>query len=643
MALEETRSEWVSLDEVAQLELERRFGELAVRCHEARRASEGVPRSWWLDKQSFRRAVRALLPAGHQPLELAAKRSQRVIQAARAHERLTVATSFVPQLPESIPGARFLVWASPMIRPRKASEGVYRGGALEVDRADVPRAVAALFARVYLDASLRRLPARAKKFDLAIGLVELEGAIPAALEALLAAAPSPTVELPPWPALAAREESLCPLEAELLALAIPAWQAAASRWGAPLDRAVFFREESRLGIDLALLREAARKAPTALSRLLLHDCLGKAEPSRALSHYTERPLAWASVASEVRAQLQASRALVAQVEAEATRIEERRAWLREMDLAILPDDGLRRTIEEGLSALRQSQRVAVEATFAAQFQGRVAELFSGTPLEVIEVGARLVSLEVLLAFEECMSRVREDAVAVRALTEGEPLPPGSAERALWSFVDQHAEWGPFEESRQLGPVLLETARLALPCPFDVAEAHRHARAEADRELARAEQERPRFWGAWASLRRAEAREAVSLRERARLTELQAHALLLQVFTEVDRRLPRLDPGLSPRSALFCTVQELIETVDLRGASLRARVEWRRVSQRASSLSGQESTSELVGLAVLRELHELLRLPYRSGPVSYAGRATDTWATTARALGISFVYGRGEEP
>jgi hypothetical protein len=173
---------WESLSLETSEAVGRRMGVIAERFCRALAAGR-CPPTWALERKVFRRLLEAELPPGHSLAEIneLLPESERNLRAARAHERIQSASHCVPLLPAELVEGRYLVWASPVLRPRGLP---FRSlaGAVSVELAEIPRAVCELWSRPYLESLLSEVPHEARRVELAIGVTMLpEGELPASV------------------------------------------------------------------------------------------------------------------------------------------------------------------------------------------------------------------------------------------------------------------------------------------------------------------------------------------------------------------------------------------------------------------------------------------------------------------------------
>lgn len=659
------------------------YGEVASRWRAALDAGAELPTSWVLDKKRFRRALDEALPPGHRVSEILGDRSapRRAAKAARAFERLLDAAGGLP-LPEWPEAAgRLLLWSSPVVRPRGVQvPSLAAHFEVEPDASQVRQAVGRLWAFVYLEQTLREMAAQGVKgVDVVVGLTVLSGRSSAPPGGPGASDP-PNVQS--WTALLTEQEPPpsgfampgrsydgapeSALAVSLGASSAQAWrEALRARWGRSIASAVGVgpgRWQWNAETVLSFLQRVPASDALTLAGLLGLSPEGEGGQRRASRG--------AGLTRILPRELVRQSRLLAQVNAHEGFSRDALAGLVELDLAVLPDDGLKRTLEDAISLEQLTARLAVHTTLSAALLVACCEqLVPGAGLLVDAGLDALPWLALLGEWEERLEVVRHDKECRRAIlgaasgTSWQSLPDGPGRRALHALAVRHG----FFARRHIDPAcprlqengadLLELARWALPAPVDVFGRCREARFAADRALAAREMERKRWLAPAFGALRALTRDAVLLRERVRLLELEVTALLRRIALDVDRRLRRLEPKLPPGAAFDCTSQELLEAVDLRGNSLAARVVWRRAEQKRSEERPEPwfpasesrklrpiapgSCEQAVHAAFLDGLW-LLRMAYVNGVVVRWASPGDSAVALARALGVPVVSTGGRE-
>ena len=299
--------------------------------------------------------------------------------------------------------------------------------------------------------------------------------------------------------------------------------------------------------------------------------------------------------------------------------EAQRRALYDMDLSLLPDDALATTLR-GVArlldrtgtlmlrcasaslashlALRTALSIAdrrrgagrlSDDSFADAVYGprassasieHLAQALAGAAQDVDSAGPGILLLRVA-------EEVRRDEAAASLLLRGEgaelaalPGGPGrdAIERFLVSYGDRavrEAELSTPRWREDPSPLLaMLTSALRAP-PADPERALAQARAIADREMARLETR-------LSSPEIAIVRKLVELchrftrlRERMRSWVIRVLGMIRVVALDIDRRLVRLDPTLSPGGVFFCTVEELVGALSSGRADVGSMVRLRR--------------------------------------------------------------------
>lgn len=655
---------WIPLVGLSAKRAHRRYGPVAARCQQLPELSGEGPPTWVLHRRVLRSVLREL-PRGHQPLKIASvgERSRRLEKAARAHERLLAAHSRVPGHGHA--GERFLLWSSPVTRP----EGVEPPSlaiSLDVRAKEIPQAVCELWAGLFLYAAEASAEVALRRLEIAVLLTPFSEAAAAQLIALQAERPLHATPGPvrlPLPGEEQAEPSLLELERSLVRYRLPVF----------LDAV-----ETSLGVRLSALRRrelqgvietrAFSADHSAISdpglKATATDLLG---PPAAFDP-EPAPLGlrdWPRFVLSTGRNAAAFARLQERTSGVEAGVRRRCDWLAEVELALLPDDGLRRTLEEQIDLLRKVTRLSAEAEVFALQQARGYSRAMGIGVTSLDAGLSTSALAILWDFRSLAEQLRSSAA-------GPPQEaPLAADSALRAFFAEHPELypqaaAPSSPARAAQPRLgqgaslsgCRVAELALQQLLSVDELPslelmlERARVHLDQRLALAEAKLPRLLLPRLSGARSLVNDSVKLRERVRMAEVRADHLLRTVVGEIDRRLPGLDHGLRPGSSLHCSLAELRRAVDLSGTSLRGRVKFRaqaRMRWQAALEAPAQLRFEDQLLARARTLAErrgLTQLPLllaQPARVRYPGRTMDTLPTIARSLGISLPGGGEETP
>lgn len=290
---------------------------------------------------------------------------------------------------------------------------------------------------------------------------------------------------------------------------------------------------------------------------------------------------------------------VATFEAE---IDRRRRGLFDMDLGIVPDDGLATTLKGAAELLDRTGTLMLACASAslashlalckvlARVGRRRASARDGAALEgvaeavhgdagwgaaepiaqALAGGAReLDSANPGLALSKVAEVARADEPARERMLSGQvhgpgDLPPGPTRRAVEDFLDLYGDravreaelatprWR--EDPAQVIAMLVSALRAP---PSDPEKALARARALADRELARLETRVSSIELALVRALVARTQRFTRLRERMRTWVTRVLGMIRTIALDVDRRLRRIDPTLAPGSVFFCTYDELI--------------------------------------------------------------------------------------
>ncbi|MFT3773826.1 MAG: PEP/pyruvate-binding domain-containing protein [Minicystis sp.] len=287
---------------------------------------------------------------------------------------------------------------------------------------------------------------------------------------------------------------------------------------------------------------------------------------------------------------------VATFEAE---IDRARRGLFDMDLGILPDDGLGTTLRSAADLLDRTGTLMLacaSASLASHLalcrlldcvgRRRADARSGGADGDPIEAGAGWGAAEPIaqalvggareldsanpgIALAKVAEVVRLDASARDRVLAGEvrgpaDLPDGPTRRAIEEFLELYGDravreaelatprWR--EDPAQVIAMLVSSLRAP---PNDPEKALARARALADREMARLETRVSTVELTLVRLLVARTQRFTRLRERMRTWVTRVLGMIRTIALDVDRRLRRIDPTLAPGSVFFCTYDELI--------------------------------------------------------------------------------------
>lgn len=617
---------WQPLALVPRARFEKKFGTVAELLRRRALEESALASTWLLEKKALRRALEFAVPPGHLPVEIAAEPNPDLLRqkAARAYCRLRDAKQLVPGFsapPTGVGEGRFFVWSSPAPKPGTL-ELPQLSRLVEAGFEDLADAVAELWSAVYFESVLGASVGKASRIEVAIGVTRASEAARRSFDELFARAYGAEPGLLPLPGRAYCRAPFVELDRSLAERSVRSVLAELA-CVVKVPRGLFVVGGGRAGVDPSLLAAIEGTSLVRSQREALDESLGVGALDSPSSGTELRRLgSWVETLLEDRA---SERQLEREIEGEEEELAARFSWLREMDLAILPADGLRRTIEELLAPIDRVAGLSFRATHAAAFVCRLHGALGSFEASTIDAGLDLAPLRFLCALT--CARERIDA--------GEP----NAKVAFDLWLD-HPEYfpgalgkDPFALPEQPPSDVLDL--LGAEPRFDVDELREGARVVSDRAIARAEARAPRFVAALAAPLRSRARRMVELRERARAVEVRLDYLLRRVLFDAGRRLPRFELDLDEGAVWHARVSEIIEAVDLRGHGLRDRVRWRRAEVRLSAAQrglAQGVPPSPLGLAHARRLHLLVHLLGASGEVRYEGRPSDTVPSVLCALG-----------
>lgn len=292
--------------------------------------------------------------------------------------------------------------------------------------------------------------------------------------------------------------------------------------------------------------------------------------------------------------------LTREVQAFEHEIERARRGLFDMDLGILPDDGLGTTLRSAAGLLDRTGTLMLACASAslanhlalcrvlervgrrrpsARGDGGEEDHIDGPagsgwgaaePIaQALVGGAReLDSANPGIALAKVAEVVRgDDAARERMLAGGvkgpADLPDGPGRRAVEGFLDQYGDRA-VREAELMTPRWREDPAPALAMmrsalrapPSDPEKALARARALADREMARLETRVSLVELPVVRALVARTQQFTRLRERMRTWVTRVLGMIRAIALDVDRRLRRIDPSLPEGSVFFCTYDEL---------------------------------------------------------------------------------------
>jgi phosphohistidine swiveling domain-containing protein len=318
-------------------------------------------------------------------------------------------------------------------------------------------------------------------------------------------------------------------------------------------------------------------------------------------------------------------------------------WLSEMDLGILPDDGLTTTLVEArhhlftawqlrltaigtLAAISQTARRLFARRLGADAR-RLARMLGGS-------AADLETTALARAWHHVAALIASDPEARDLVAAGAPsvagLPDGPGRRALASFLSAYGDHGPCASEiaaarwRDDEGALLGLLRAGLSTPLqDLDPILAEGRAAVEREIASAQSRLSFFEGRMLSHALPRLRKVVALADRSQRLSIRAASALRSILLDVDRRLLRREPTLRRGSAFLCRfdeIRELLEQPKLElGVLARQRLlGWRR------AVHGARVASRFKGAVVTQA-------PFGSEPARGIGSGRGTVVGVARRV------------
>ena len=364
--------------------------------------------------------------------------------------------------------------------------------------------------------------------------------------------------------------------------------------------------QGRFYLNLTAFMKIATQVPLLSPRALLTASGGASE---AVIETLDRQIADVSHGRFLlRLPFTAPRQLVRQARLERevavfeAEIDRRRRGLFDMDLGLLPDDGLATTLKGAAELLDRTGTLMLACASAslashlglckvlARVVRRRASARDGEALDrggeavggeagwgaaepiaqTLAGGAReLDSANPGLSLSKVAEVARAEEPARERLLAGQvhgpaDLPAGPTRRAVEDFLELYGDravreaelatprWR--EDPAQVIAMLVSALRAP---PSDPEKALARARALADRELARLETRVSSVELALVRVLVARTQRFTRLRERMRTWVTRVLGMIRAIALDVDRRLRRIDPTLAPGSVFFCTYDELI--------------------------------------------------------------------------------------
>lgn len=364
-----------------------------------------------------------------------------------------------------------------------------------------------------------------------------------------------------------------------------------------------------------------------------------------------------------------------EVAAFEARIDRARRGLFDMDLGIVPDDGLATTLRgaadlldetgtlmlacassslashlglcyllERVARRRASARADDEAIDASSSGWSAAEPIA----QALVGGAReLDSANPGIALAKVAEAVRGDTAACERILAGEvhrpaDLTEGPTRRAIEDFLDQYGDRAVREAElatprwREDPAQLIAMLVAALRAPSsDPERALARARALADREMARLETRVSRVELAAIRLLVERTQRFTRLRERMRTWVTRVLGMIRAIALDVDRRLRRIDPTLAKGSVFFCTYDELIAALRSGRAEIGHVVRLRR-AEHARDAARPDPPATFIGRPPPLQLPpapgtRLTGLPASAGVVEGRARVLPPGATGLDAV------------
>jgi rifampicin phosphotransferase len=273
--------------------------------------------------------------------------------------------------------------------------------------------------------------------------------------------------------------------------------------------------------------------------------------------------------------------LARRIERFGPRVERARRTMTEMDLSILPDDGVAMALRAAQKLLDECGALMLSCAGAAlasyvglsMLVDRIAPESSARIVRALASGVGdLESARPGIALAAVAATIARDAPARAAVERGSvrgpgDLPRGPGRRALEGFLSTYGDRAVREVelmtprwSEDPTPVVA-MVRAALGRPAsDPEQAQERAYEAHERELAAlAARSRPP-WAWLARMLSARARRFTRERERTRAWVTRVLGMIRLVALEADRRLLRTYPDLGKDAVFFCTMDEIVRAL-----------------------------------------------------------------------------------
>lgn len=367
-----------------------------------------------------------------------------------------------------------------------------------------------------------------------------------------------------------------------------------------------------------------------------------------------------------------------EVAAFEARVDRARKGLSDMDLGIVPDDGLATTLRSAAALLDETGTLMLACASAslashlalcrvlervgrkrADARGEGDQAIEGAPgggwgaaepiAQALVGGAReLESANPGIALAKVAEVVRADPGSRDRILGGavhgpSDLPAGPTRRALEEFLALYGDRAVREAElstprwREDPTQLIAMLVSALRAPSsDPERALGRARALADREMARLETLLSRVELGLVRALVARTQRFTRLRERMRTWVTRVLGMIRTIALDVDRRLRRIDPTLPPGSVFFCVFDELVAALRSGRAEVGHVVRLRR-AEHARDAGRPDPPATFIGRPPPVQLPpaagtRLNGLPASAGVVEGRARVLEPGATGLDAVG-----------
>jgi pyruvate,water dikinase len=286
--------------------------------------------------------------------------------------------------------------------------------------------------------------------------------------------------------------------------------------------------------------------------------------------------------------------------------------LDDLDLAILPDDGLPPTLRDlrdllgrSIATLTTTTTAYVTSHLALKMAiGRTFPVNADRLAQTVTAGVpTLEATRVAIALGQVAQVARDEAAALEILRTGalslDDLPRGPTRASLTRFLQDHGHHAQ-QAAELLNPRWSEDPAPLLSMLAAIVKTSRdggrilaEVRGRADRERALLERKMPLVERLMVRGLVERVRRLTDLRERSRGWFLRVTAMCRRAMLEVDRRLRRVNPSLAPDAVFSCSFDEIVVALGSGRPDVAHLVAARRF-ERARDLARPDPPTTFIG-------------------------------------------------